>query len=71
MWFLVHVPGMNGPNTRGLLGKGLSAPVTTAVFGPFIPGTCICHTITQSCIKRAMFERGIYEKAGPWAEKVH
>ena len=40
--FFVHVPGMNGPNTRGLLGKGLSAPVTTVVFGPFIPGTCIC-----------------------------
>jgi len=36
----VHVPGMNGPNTRGLLGKGLSAPVTPAVFGPFMPGTC-------------------------------
>ena len=33
---------MNGRNTRGLLGKGLSAPVTPAVFGPFIPGTCIC-----------------------------
>jgi len=32
---------MNGPNTRGLLGKGLSAPVTPAVFGPFMPGTCI------------------------------
>jgi len=37
---VVHVPGMNGPNTRGLLGKGLSAPVTPAVFGPFMPGTC-------------------------------
>jgi len=22
-------------------------------------------------MKRAMFERGIYEKAGPWAEKIH
>jgi len=31
---------MNGPNTRGLLGKGLSAPVTPAVFGPFMPGAC-------------------------------
>ena len=29
------------------------------------------YTITQSCIKRAMFERGIYEKAGPQVEKVH
>jgi len=27
------------------------------------------HTITQSCIKRAMFERGIYEKAGPGQRK--
>ena len=36
----VQVPGMNGPNTRGFLGKGLSAPVTPAVFGPFMPGTC-------------------------------
>jgi len=42
MWFLVHVPGMNGANTRGLLGKGLSATVTPVVFGLFIPGTCIC-----------------------------
>jgi len=42
MWFFVHVPAMNGPNTRGLLGKGLSAPVTTVVFCPFMPGTCIC-----------------------------
>jgi len=37
---LVQVPGMNGPNTWGVLGKGLSAPVTPAVFGPFMPGTC-------------------------------
>ena len=37
---LLQVPGMNGPNTRGLLGKRLSAPVTQAVFGPFMPGTC-------------------------------
>jgi len=33
---------MNRPNTKGLLGKRLSVPVTPAVFGPFIPGTFIC-----------------------------
>jgi len=27
------------------------------------------HTITQSCIKRAMFERAIYEKQGPGRRK--
>ena len=28
------------------------------------------HTITQSCMKTVMFEGGIYEKAGPWADKI-
>ena len=26
---------------QGLLGKGFSAPMAPAVFGPFMPGTCI------------------------------
>jgi len=29
------------------------------------------HTITQSCIKRAIFERVVSEKGGPWAGKIH
>jgi len=29
------------------------------------------HTITQSCIHRAMFARGIYDKVGPPAKKIH
>jgi len=29
------------------------------------------HTINQSCIKTAMFKRGIYEKAGPvWGKFI-
>jgi len=43
----LQLPGMNGPNTRGLLGKGLSAPVTPAVFGPFMPRTCRIFNISS------------------------
>jgi len=33
-------------------------------------GTSVyAHTITQPCIKGAMFERGIYEKGGPGRRK--
>ena len=60
MWFLVHVTGMNGPKTRGLLGKGVSAPVTPAVFGPFMLGMCICsHNYSIMYQKRNVGEGNI------------
>ena len=64
MWFLVHVPGMNRPNTRGLLGKGLSAPVTTAVFGLFIPGTCICSHNYSIMYQKSNVREGNIRKSG-------
>jgi len=64
MWFLVHVPGMNGPNTKGLLGKGLFAPVTTAVFGPFIPGTCICSLNYSIMYQKSNVREGNIRKSG-------
>jgi len=70
MWFLVHVPGMNGANTRGLLGKGPSAPVTPAVFGPFIPRT---YMLTQllNHVSKEECSRGEYtKKRGPGRRKV-
>jgi len=71
MWFLVHFPGMNGPNTRGLLGKGLSAPVTPAVFGPFMPGTCICSYNYLIMYQKSNVREGNIRNSGPWAEKIH
>jgi len=63
---LVHVPGMNGPNTRGLLGKGLSAPVTTAVFGPFIPRDVYMLTQLLNHVSKEQCSRGEYrKKRGP------
>jgi len=64
MWFLVHIPGMNGPNTRGLLGKGLSAPVTPAVFGPFLPGTCLCSHNYSIMYQKSNVGEGNIRKSG-------
>jgi len=58
----VQVPGMNGQNTRGLLVKGLSAPVTPAVFGPFMPGTCNC---AWSAVKGAAGDQPSFFGAPP------
>jgi len=64
MSFLVHVPGMNGANTRGLLGKGLSAPVTPAVFGPLMPGTCICSHNYSIMYQKSNVGEGNIRKCG-------
>ena len=64
MWFLVHVPGMNGPNTRGLLGKGLSAPITPVVFGPFMPWTCICSHNYSIMYQKSNVGEGNIRKSG-------
>jgi len=61
---VVHVPGMNGPNTWGLLGKGLSAPVTPAVFGPFTPGTCICSHNYSIMYQKSKVREGNIQKSG-------
>jgi len=36
---------------QGLLGKGLSAPGTPPVFGPFMPGTCNISYSTRTEVK--------------------
>jgi len=36
----VQVPGMNGPNTAGVMGAEGPLPRSPLVFGPFMPGTC-------------------------------
>jgi len=55
---------MNGPNTRGLLGKGLSAPVTPAVFGLFMPGTCICSYNYSIIYQKSNVQEGNIRKSG-------
>jgi len=55
---------MNRPNTRGLLGKPLSAPVITAVFGPFIPGTCICSHNYSIMYQKSNVREGNIRKSG-------
>jgi len=37
---ILHVPGMNGPNTAGVTGAESPLPRSPLVFGPFMPGTC-------------------------------
>jgi len=55
---------MNGPNTRGLLGKGLVPPVTPVVFGPCIPGTCICSHNYSIMYQKSNIEEGNIQKSG-------
>jgi len=55
---------MNGPNTRVLLGKGLSAHLTLAVFGPFMPGTCICSHNYSIMYQQSNVREGNIHKSG-------
>jgi len=54
---------MNGPNTRGLLGKGLSAPVTTAVFS-IHPRDMYMLTQLLNDVSKEQCSRGEYTKKG-------
>ena len=45
---LLHVPGMNGPNTAGVTGAESPLPRSPLVFGPFMPGTCTNTTTTSA-----------------------
>jgi len=53
LFVLVQVPGMNGLNARGLLGKGLLAYGTPLVFGSFIPGICTSASLPTACLGSA------------------
>ena len=55
---------MNGPNTRGLLGKGLSAPVTTPVFRPCMPGPSICSRNYSIMYQKSNVREGNIRKSG-------
>ena len=67
MSFLVHVPGMKEPNTRGLLGNRLSSPVTPTVFGPFMPGTCICSHNYSIIYEESNVQEGNIRKGGAFS----
>jgi len=60
---------MNGPNTSGLLGPGLSAPVTPAVFSQVMPGTCIrSHNYSIMYQKSNVREGNIPKSGAPGGE---
>jgi len=70
MWLLVHGPGMNGPNTTGLLGKGLSATITSGGVQSIHPRDVYVRTELLNHVSKEQGSRGEYmKKRGPGRRK--
>jgi len=72
MWFLVHVSDMNGRNTRGLLGKGLSPPGTPCSVQSIHTRDMYMLTQLRNHVSKEQYSRGEYMTMwGPgWRQSI-